>query len=140
MSSQDGPPFNGAPLVGQRLLSVEKKNYTWLFVFSADVSIATESAWRVIERHRIVVGSEDHDQRFGRPSPVNAGNEVLTRAQGGIVEAVSVAADTGDLTISFSTTTYLQLLQLSSGYESWRLVANGQQTVCTGGGSIATDR
>jgi hypothetical protein len=54
-----------------------------------------------------------------------------------MVEAASVAADSGDLTIQFPGGIYLQLLQLSSGYESWRLSTDSGESICIGGGSIA---
>ena len=133
--TEPGP--HGKPLIGRQLLSVEKKDYTWFFGFGVGVSLATESPWRLIEQSRIVVSSEDHDQQFGLPAPVDAAREVLSRAAGRTVEVASVAADSGDLMIQFPGQLYLQLLQLSSGYESWRLSADGGETICMGGGSIA---
>jgi hypothetical protein len=125
------------PLLGQPLQTVEKKDYTWLFGFGGSVSLATESPWRLIEQNRIVVSSEDHNQQFGLPAPVDAAREVLSRAGGRTVEAGSVAVDSGDLIIRFPGRIHLQLLQLSSGYESWRLWADGSESICRGGGSIA---
>ena len=125
------------PLIGRHLRSLEKKDYTWFFGFGAGVSLATESPWRLIERDLIVVSSEDQDQQFGLPAPVDAAREVLSRAADRTVESASVAAGTGDLTIQFPGKMCLHLLQLSSGYESWRLSADGRETICMGGGSIA---
>ncbi len=124
-------------LAGRQLLTVEKKDWTWFFRFGDGASLATESPWRLIAKGRIVVSSEDHDQQFGMPAPVDAEREVLSRAGSLTVEAASVSADAGDLTISFSGGTYLQLLQLSSGYESWRLSVDGSESICIGGGSIS---
>jgi len=31
----------------------------------------------------------------------------------------------------------LQMLQMSCGYESWRLFVGDSETICTGGGAIA---
>ena len=126
----------GRPLIGRQLLSVEKKDYTWFFAFGPGVTLATESPWRFIKQGRIVVSSEDHNQQFGLPAPVDAARDLLSCARGLIVEGASVAADAGDLTVQFPGGLVLQLLQLSSGYESWRLTANGSESICVGGGSI----
>jgi len=131
------PESHGKPLIGRPLLSLEKKDCTWFFGFGADVAVATESSWRLIDQGRIVVSSEDHDLQFGLPAPVDAAAEVLSRAAGRTVGTASVIADSGDLIIQFSGGLCLQLLQLSSGYESWRLAADGGESICIGGGSIA---
>jgi hypothetical protein len=73
------PDLCGKPLIGRQLLSVEKQDYSWLFGLGAGVSLPTESPWRLIEQGRIVVSSEDQDQQFGRPAPVDAATEVLSR-------------------------------------------------------------
>jgi len=131
------PDSHAKPLIGRQLLSVEKKDYTWFFGFGDGTSLATESPWRLIDQNRIVVGSEDHDQQFGRPAPLDATREVLSCAGGLRVEAASIAAGSGDLSIRFCGGTYLQLLQLSVGFESWRLSTEGGEIICTGGGNIA---
>lgn len=136
MKSEE-PDTHGRPLIGRQLLSVEKKDYSWFFGFGTGASLATESPWRLIEQGRIVVSSEDHGQQFGLPAPVDAGREFLSRVAGRTVEAVSVNSDSGDLLVRFQEQAYLQLLQLSSGYESWRLSVDGGESICMGGGNIA---
>jgi hypothetical protein len=128
--------LHGKPLIGRQLLSVEKKDYTWFFGFGTDVSLATESPWRLIDQNRIVVSSADHDQKFGLPVAVDAAQEVMSRVARRTVESAVVAADSGDLTVQFAGRICLQLLQLSSGYESWRLWAEGGESICVGGGGI----
>ena len=104
------PDPYATPLIETRLLTLEKKDYTWVFVFGDGASLATEPPWRLIEQGRIVASSEDHDQRFGLPAPVDAVREVLSRVGSLMVEAASVASDSGDLTVRFAGGTYLQLL------------------------------
>lgn len=125
------------PLVGRQLRSVEKRDYSWCFGFGTGVSLATESPWRFIEHGRIVVSSEDHGKQFGLPAPVDAARELLSRAAGRPVEAAWVAADSGDLMVQFPGQVHLQLLQLSTGYESWILSVHGSESICMGGGNIA---
>lgn len=123
------------PIIGHKLLSVEKIDYTWGFSFGDDVSVWTEAAWRLIIEDHIAVTSEDHGQLFGLREPVDAGSSLLSRTIGFTVEAASIY--TGDLVIDFGGQVQLQLLQLSSGYESWRFSIQGVETICMGGGEIA---
>jgi len=134
------PPTDNSkvePLVGQHLRSVEKKDYTWFFEFADDIAISTESPWRFMSAGGIVVTSEDHGQQFGLPAPVDAAERVLSRAAGQAVIAASIMRTTGDLSIEFAQQLHIQLLQMSCGYESWRLHIRGSETICTGGGEIA---
>ena len=85
----------------------------------------------------IVVTSEDHGHQFGLPAPVDAAERVLSRVAGQPVVAASIIRTTGDLSIEFAHQFHLQLLQMSCGYESWRLHIQGNETICTGGGDIA---
>ena len=135
--NQQSPGNHGQPLVGRQLLSAEKQDSTWFFEFGTDVSLATESPWRLIEHGRIAVTSEDHGQQFGLPAPVDAAQELLSRVGGRTVEAASVNSESGDLMLQFPGPTCLQLLQLSAGYESWRLSTDGTESICMGGGNIA---
>lgn len=124
------------PLIGSQLMSVDKIDYSWFFRFAGDFTVATESLWRFIDEGRIVVTSEDHGQRFGLPGPVNAAAAVLSSIVDRKVEVAGISESSGDLTIEFNGRAELQLLQMSSGYESWRLSAQGTETICTGGGKI----
>ena len=123
-------------LKGLQLLSVEKQDYSWIFVFGEDVSLITESSWRLISKDRIIVTSEDHDQQFGLPKPVDAAERVLSCAADSTIESVAICTSTGDLSIKLNNQVHLQLLQMSCGYESWSLYIHGIQTICTGGGNI----
>lgn len=125
------------PLIGHELLSVEKMDHTWFFRFTGEITVATESLWRLLEKGRIVVTSEDHGQQFGLPEPVDAAERVAGSTVHRTVEAAGISPSSGDLTIEFSGRAHLQLLQTSSGYESWRLSVQGSETICTGGGDIA---
>lgn len=131
------PDTHTKALVGRHLLSLEKKDYSWFFGFGGAVCLATESPWRLIEQGRIAVSSEDHGQPFGLPMPVDAAREALSRVADRTVQEASIAADSGDLTIRFPGHVHVQLLQLSSGYESWKLSIDGSDIICTGGGAIA---
>jgi hypothetical protein len=125
------------PLIGHQLMSVEKIDYSWLFRFAGEITVATESFWRLINESRVVVTSEDHGQQFGLHEPVDAAAGVLSSVGGRNVEAARISESSGDLIIEFKGRAQLQLLQMSSGYESWRLSVRGTEVICGGGGEIA---
>jgi len=118
-------------------MSIEKKDYSWFFKFASDISVVTESPWRLIYENRIVVTSEDHGHQFGLPEPVDAALVAVSKIAGHTVEAAVISECSGDLTIEFSGRAQLELLQMSGGYESWRLIVGNSETICMGGGEIA---
>ena len=126
-------------LVGQQLLKCEVQDQTWSFCFSGEVIVQTESSWRLVDATRVVVSSEDHGHPFGLPAPVDAVARVTIRTVDQTVTAAHISPTTGDLTIDFGGGVHIQLLQLSCGYESWRLGVKEMWTYCCGGGRIDQD-
>jgi len=133
----DFKSFIGAPFVGASLRSLEKSGVSWFFKFDEPLSIATESSWRFITPERIEVTSEDHGHPFGLRQPVDAIERVTSRLSGVGVQSVSCDATTGDLSVFFGEKLYLEFLQMSCGYESWRAHSKLGSSVCLGGGEIA---
>ena len=125
------------PLLGCALLSLEKKDYSWFFHFGERITIENESAWRFIADGHILVSSEDHGHQFGLPSPVDAVAETLSRTARRVVHTAFIDDVTGDLHLDFEGDMQLQFLQMSSGYESWRLSLPGAEIICGGGGRLA---
>ncbi len=126
------------PLRGQFIASIEKKDFTWFFNFSGNDVIATESPWRLVTPSGIIVTSEDHDQQFGLPAPVDAGGRVTEELGSDMISDLSHDQQTGDLFLRYSGDRYLQFLQLSCGYEAWRLYMGDIEYICMGGGEFAS--
>jgi hypothetical protein len=135
----NSPDYNSycAPLVGQVLSSLEKKDYSWCFVFADEMSIVTESFWRFLTAEGIVVTSEDHGHQFGLPAPVDATERVLADVSRLTVIGASITRPASDLIVDFGRGVHLQFFQMSCGYESWRLYVRGDETICMGGGDVA---
>ena len=125
-----------APLVGKRLLNVTLLDFTWSFEFERNVRISTEGHWRLVNPVHITASSEDHGQRFGLPADFDALERVRAQLLGKCVTAASITPRTGDLRVAFEDGHELQLLQLSSGYEAWRLTGVGGNVYCLGSGKI----
>jgi hypothetical protein len=135
MKKADYNPYS-KPLIGQSLQSVECKGGSWFFKFSDEISVVTESHWRLLSADRIVVTSQDHGHKFGLPAPVDAAPAALAGVSKKLVVDASITPPTADLIVDFGDHVHLQFLQMSSGYESWRLYVRGSETICMGGGTI----
>jgi hypothetical protein len=128
-------------LCGATLASVEAYEFGWAFSFSSGAVVTTESIWRALTASGIAVTSEDHQQQFGLPAPVDAGQRATSALPGKITKA-EVAPITSDLRISFDSESTLEFLNTSLGYEGWHLVAcEGErrvwEIVALGGGDLA---
>ena len=126
--------IDSTPLIGQSVVSIENKDHSWFVTLSGGDSIATESTWRLVAKERIVVTSEDHGHQFGLPVPVDAAKRVTDTLKSDPITHASHDSSTGDLLLGFSSGRYLEFLQLSCGYESWRLSRQGKDYICMGGG------
>jgi hypothetical protein len=130
-----------AALCGATLASVEAYEFGWAFRFSNGAVVTTESIWRALTANAITVTSGDHQQQFGLPAPIDAGQRAASALLGRITKA-EVAPVTSDLRISFDSESTLEFLNTSSGYEGWHLVAReGErcvwEIVALGGGALA---
>src|SRR5712691_600922 len=130
-------PDDFKSFIRQSLQRVEKKDYTWFFIFGDSLHVDTESPWRLVTADGIAVTSEDHKQQFGLPEPVDAAERVTSQLATLQVQSVACDAKTGDFFISFAERLYLHFLQMSCGYESWRITTTRGQSICMGGGEIA---
>jgi len=127
----------GRPLIDAVLATAARLDSSWIFRFGPEIEIATEAVWRLTRDRRIVVTSEDHGHPFGRSEPVDAVKRLFSSLEGRVVTAAAIDTSTGDLSIDFGEQARLQFLQVSSGYESWRLTVRGTETICLGGGEVA---
>jgi hypothetical protein len=123
-------------LLGRRLLSIERRESIWAFGFDRDVTVITETLWRLLHEGVIARTSEDDEQMFGLAQPVNAATDVRRVLSGNAGVVVEVSCKDGDLHIRFSGATTLQFLQTSSGYEAWHLNTPTGEVHCLGGGTI----
>ena len=125
-------------LLKRHLSQVEKKDFTWFFTFEGDSSINIDAAWRLISADEIIVTSEDHGHPFGLPEPVDAGKRVMDAVKNKRVSDYLCSKPTSDLTILFEGGIQIQFLNMSCGYESWTAWNCGTQTICLGGGELAS--
>ena len=123
-------------IIGRRIKDMGRQDYTWFFVFNDGGSITTESTWRLVTAEGIKVTSEDHDQKFGLPVPLDAIGVLKKTIIEQTIEQYKLEPRTGDLSLLFGNACELQFLNLSSGYESWHIVHGAQEIICMGGGKL----
>jgi hypothetical protein len=114
---------------------------SWSFRFGKGIEIRADCAWRVVVDGHIVLSSEDHGQQFGLPQPVNAELHCRSLIVRQTIQSADVRDDTRDILILFESGARLEIVPMSSGYESWQLAGpDGTQTIAQGGGNLVTWR
>ena len=127
-----------ASLAGQPFVRTERSDFRWTFHLTHKASVTAEGPWRILRNGRIALGDGDHAQKFGLPEPIDGVAECDRLLKGKKITRISVRPDTGDLTLEFEEIMYLEILNMSGGYEGWNLGdGNGLLAVATGGGELA---
>jgi hypothetical protein len=123
-------------LAQHRLLSVQHRDYDWVFSFDGEAALVVSCLWRLTEEDRIRFTSEDEGQQFGLPAPVDAAAESNRRIGSATVESVVLRDNTLDLELRFDTGHVLQVIPDSSGYEAWIAHDRDKQFIAVGGGEL----
>jgi hypothetical protein len=133
-SAVDASWFCGAALSSITRL----QQHVWVFAFSSNASITVECLWRVLTTS-IVVTSEDHQQKFGLPAPLDAVSRASEILVGDTINEFVLRADSLDLLFTFSRAQRLEILPTSAGYEAWQIVSpRRQHFIAVGGGRLDT--
>ena len=125
-------------LVGQELREVQQFEHQWQFHFANRMNLSIECPWRILKDGQIAFGDQDHAQQFGLPAPIDGLEQTNLLLLNRFVQKIEVRDDTADLTLSFGDRLFLEILNLSSGYEGWQLSDDAEFiVVAQGGGSLA---
>jgi hypothetical protein len=126
-------------LVGRTLSEIDRLGHCiWRFTFGPDAELRSECPWRVIRNSRVVLSNEDHGHQFGLPGPINAETECRALIRGAAVLSASIRDESRDFVLAFGPKLRLELVPLSSGYESWQLFGpRDLHIVAMGGGNLA---
>jgi hypothetical protein len=125
-------------MIGRELVDVSLlQPANWGFGFAQGGLIQAECPWRVLVNSRIVLSSDDHGHQYGNSAPLDVEVGVRSILLAQQVRSAEVCDDTRDIRVSFASGARLEILPLSSGYESWQIVSpNGERTVAQGGGNL----
>ena|SRR5690348_2256283 len=126
-------------LAGRSVLRTERGEDDWAFHFADEVWLrAAACPWRIILNRKIALGNSDHAQNFGLPEPIDGQKESDRLLCNKTVQTLRIREGTGDLAIDFTEQTTLEILNISSGYEGWRLGdRTGFVVIALGGGELA---
>jgi hypothetical protein len=109
----------------------------WDFCFTERLSIRAECPWRIIKNGRIKLSRDDHGQKFGLPAHIDAAAAATALLAGVAITAVQLREATADLLIDLVGDLRLEIIPMSSGYESWQWNDPfGDSFFVTGGGEI----
>jgi hypothetical protein len=129
--------FVSKALVRKTLVSLEMiAPGVWDFQFEA-VHLNVASPWRITDQNGIRLGSCDHAQKFGLPSPVNAISNALEILRNRQIESVEISSISSDLHIHFYGDLLFDIFNYSSGYEGWNISSSDGQAIALGGGELA---
>ncbi|HEX3727906.1 MAG TPA: hypothetical protein VHV08_16760 [Pirellulales bacterium] len=125
-------------MVGRSIVSVAlARPSLWVFGFDSVGAIAVETSWRILKGGRIVLSNEDHGQRFGLPTAIDARIKATELLSALAVSGSEVREGTLDLFLEFAGGFRLEVLPISSGYESWQIIdPGGRQIFAQGGGNL----
>jgi hypothetical protein len=128
----------GGVLIGSQITDVEiPVAGTWDFRFEG-VHLNIGVPWRILDAEGILLGSCDHEHKFGLPEPVNAVALVMKLLGSKKVTSVSLGLKTADLEVAFEGNMFLSIFNHSSGWEGWNMAGDGRaQIIALGGGDIA---
>ncbi|WP_200348929.1 DUF6188 family protein [Halochromatium glycolicum] len=132
-------PFDFSWMVGREIAVVQlSEPDQWVFGFEASVGIGAECPWRILKNGVIAISSEDHKQQYGLAAPLDAAEVAAEILASHAISQVEVREGTADLVIKFSGGLRLEVIPISSGYESWGITApSGYQVVAQGGGELS---
>ena len=125
-------------MIGQTLSEITfSEPHHWYFYFRNGGLIHAETAWRLIIAGSIKRTSEDHGQWFGLPAPVDAEAQLRSLLYDRKPNLAEIRSDTRDIILSFESGERLEILPLSSGYESWHITTpGGDEFHAQGGGNL----
>jgi Family of unknown function (DUF6188) len=123
-------------------LTIQKVQFNepaqWSFSFAPSIGIGAECPWRLLQDGRVAISSEDHLQQYGLPAPLDAAVVASSLLDSHPVTRVEVRDGTADLVIDFSGGIRLEIIPISSGYESWSVTTpSGFQVIAQGGGHLS---
>ena len=125
-------------LIGECCTAVTERyvgNATFEF---PSASLAIDCAWRLLRDGWLVLAHRDHEQLFGRATPVDVFREAAALLAGRPVTAGRIDVQVGDIALEFAGGMRLQVFNDSSGYEGWRIGrADGTSLVAASGGEVS---
>jgi hypothetical protein len=131
-------PFDVSWMVGRSIEVSLVEPAQWIFSLGDSSRLSVECPWRLLRNGKIRVSSEDHNQKYGLPAPLDAATEANKLLRDAHIIAASVRHGTSDLIVNCEGEIVLEVMPFSSGYEAWELsTPQGRHLLAGGGGQLS---
>jgi hypothetical protein len=117
-----------------------ESGHQWFFDLGDLSCIDVGCPWRILLEGKIRLSGEDHNQKYGLPTPIDAAVEANKLLNEMAVVAAQLQRATGDLFLDFEGQLRLEVVPFS-GYEAWQFwTPNGRHVLAGCRGELSTWR
>ncbi|WP_049630996.1 hypothetical protein [Cellvibrio sp. pealriver] len=110
---------------------------TWTLAFGCGAEFSNFSICRISKEKQLLACTKDHDQWFGLKEPYDAEKEINNHISNGVITGASFGLSSNDIVLSMSTGIVIEILSISTGYETWEYrCAEGILYVASGAGNV----
>ena len=109
----------------------------WYLTFDKNLKIRLDSFWRLLQNGTIKWTSKDHQQKYGRSTPIDLQAEIRKILELEKLKEINRNILTGDLYLDFSNNYTLELFTDSVALESWEVTIENRIIIGMGKGEIA---
>ena len=110
---------------------------TWTLQFNSGAELSNFSLCRIIKEKQLLACTTDQGEWFGLGEPYSAETEMNNLISNGVVSEVSHGSCGNDLVFSFNNGISIEILSISTGYETWEYrTQEGSLYVAMGSGNI----
>ncbi len=111
-------------MVGQSISCVTaQQNATWQFSLGRDAGLDVDCPWRLLERGKILLGSEDSGRKGSLAVMVQEAARAAEQLSQTTITGVEIREGTRDLVIDFTEERRLEVMPCSNLRPGWRLRA-----------------
>jgi hypothetical protein len=121
-------------MVGRAVSCVTaQQNVTWQFSLGRDAGFDVDCPWRLLERGKMLLGSEDPGRRAGLSGMVQEAARMAEQLSQVTITKVEIREGTRDLVIDFSGDRRLEILPCSGLRPGWRVRSAPGETISAHG-------
>ena len=133
-------PFDVSWMVGRRAnVRVSESGHQWFFDLGNSSCISVECPWRVLLKGKIRLSGEDHNQKYGLSSPIDAAAEANKLLDDSPIVSAELRHGTGDLVVNFERELRLEVIPFFGGYEAWQFsTPQGRHVLAGCAGELST--
>jgi len=132
-------PFDVSWMVGRTAKVTTENGHRWFVELGDSSRISVECPWRLLLKGKLRLSSEDHNQKYGLPAPIDAAAEANKLLNGSSIANAEIRHGTSDLLLNFEGELRLEIVTVFSGYEAWQFsTPQGRHVLAGCGGELST--